>query len=456
MIFWFSVGASLALFLIINFTFLIFKTTYNNRIYPGVIINGVNFGGKSETQVKDYFDKRNNSIQDTLFTLKSDYGLATISAKAINFGYDSKLLSYQAFSVGRSSNSLSNLSLIAQSYLNGVYLQPSYTYSETKLTELISPLVAQLEKKPVDALFKFENGRVTSFRPATDGQTIDFKELSSLISLKIAPVVLSGSPQKIVINIPIKIIAPEITNEKVNDMGIKEPIGEGTSLFQHSIPGRIFNVTLAATRLNGVLIAPNEIFSFNKALGDISAFTGYQQAYVIQNGKTVLGDGGGVCQVSTTFYRAALNSGLPIIERTAHAYRVGYYEQDSGPGIDATIYSPNVDLKFKNDTGHYILIQTAIDPTILKLTVTFYGTKDGRVTTVTNPVILSQTAPPPALYQDDPTLPKGEIKQVDFAAWGANVYFTRTVVRNGQTLISEKISSNFRAWQDIFLKGTKE
>ncbi|MCL4354262.1 hypothetical protein M1349_02195, partial [Patescibacteria group bacterium] len=114
MMFWFSVGALLALFMIINFTFLIFKTIYSNKVYPGVIINGVNFGGKSETQVKDYFDKRNNSIQDTLFTLKSDYGLATISAKAINFGYDSKLLSYQAFSVGRSSNSLSNLSLIAQ------------------------------------------------------------------------------------------------------------------------------------------------------------------------------------------------------------------------------------------------------------------------------------------------------------------------------------------------------
>ncbi|MCL4353855.1 VanW family protein, partial [Patescibacteria group bacterium] len=384
------------------------------------------------------------------------YGLATISAKAINFGYDSKLLSYQAFSVGRSSNSLSNLSLIAQTYLNGVYLQPSYTYSETKLRELISPLVIQLEKKPVNAQFKFENGRVTSFRPATDGQTIDFKELSNRISLKIAPIVLSGKPQEIIINVPIKIIPPEVTNEKVNNMGIKEQIGEGTSLFQHSIPRRIFNVTLASARLNGILIAPNEIFSFNKALGDVSAFTGYQQAYVIQNGRTVLGDGGGVCQVSTTFYRAALNSGLPIVERTAHAYRVGYYEQDSGPGIDSTVYSPSVDLKFKNDTGHYILVQTAIDPTVLRLTVTFYGTSDGRVATVTTPVIVSQTPPPPAIYQDDPTLPKGEVRQVDFAAWGANVYFTRTVVRNGQTLISEKISSNFRAWQDIFLKGTKE
>ena len=238
-------------------------------------------------------------------------------------------------------------------------------------------------------------------------------------------------------------------------MGIKELIGVGHSLFYHSIQSRIFNINLAASRLNGVLVAPDEVFSFDKALGDVSAFTGYQQAYVIQNGRTVLGDGGGVCQVSTTFFRALLNAGLQIVERHAHAYRVGYYEQDSPPGIDATIFVPSVDLKFKNDTGHYILIQSQVDLDNLALTFELYGTKDGRQVTMTTPVVTSQTPPPPDLYQDDPTLPKGEIKQTDFTAWGANVYFTRTVTKNGKVIIYDKFVSNYQPWQAVYLRGTK-
>src|SRR5581483_1675543 len=242
--------------------------------------------------------------------------------------------------------------------------------------------------------------------------------------------------------------------DKVNNLGITQLIGQGESLFQGSIDTRIYNIELAASRINGALIAPGEIFSFDKTLGDVSSLTGYKQAYVIQNGKTVLGDGGGVCQVSTTTFRAILNAGLPVVERHAHAYRVEYYEEDSPPGIDATIYVPSVDLKFKNDTNHYILVQTNVDPASLKLTVSLYGTSDGRVSTISTPVITSQTPAPPPLNVDDPTLPKGTVKQTDFAAAGANVYFTRKVVRNGQVLINETYYSNYQPWQAVYVHGT--
>ncbi len=225
---------------------------------------------------------------------------------------------------------------------------------------------------------------------------------------------VTSSPKKeIIISVPIITLKPEVTNEEANNLGITEKIGEGTSHFAGSIANRIYNLTLAATRLNGILIKPGEVFSFNKALGDVSVFTGYKQAYVIQNGRTVLGDGGGVCQVSTTLFRAILNAGLPVVERNQHAYRVSYYEQDSGPGIDAAIYTPTLDLKFKNDTGNYILIQAYVNPDEYKLTFELYGTKDGREVFIGKPVILSQSPAPEPLYQDDPTLPKGVIKQID-------------------------------------------
>ncbi len=262
--------------------------------------------------------------------------------------------------------------------------------------------------------------------------------------------------QKINIPIGIKILNPKITTDKANSLGVKELIGKGTSLFYHSISQRIFNINLAASRINGVLIAPNETFSFDKALGDVSSFTGYQQAYIIQNGKTVLGDGGGVCQVSTTFFRALLNSGLPITERNPHSYRVGYYEQDSPPGLDATIYVPSVDLRFKNDTNNYILVQTEVDSAAQRLSIFLYGSLDGRTVSLTTPVVTNRVPPPGDLYQDDPTLPKGVIKQVDFKAEGSSVSFTRDVVKNGKKIISEKFVSNYKPWQAVFMRGTKE
>lgn len=455
-VFWFLTGVSLGLFFFISFVFIIFQKMHIAVVFPGVMVNGVNFGNKTEDQVKDFFVEKNKKIEKTQFVFVLDDKIATISADQIEFGYDEDLLSHQAFSIGRSNQLLSNISLVFQAYLNGINLSPAYRFSDPKLTKLLSPITQDLNISPVDALFNFQNGKVTAFRPSSDGQEVDIQAIEDDLLSKAPKVLSSANPQIITIPIQIKVLKPKVTTDKANSMGIKEIIGTGTSLFQHSIPNRVYNVTLAATRLNGILVAPGEVFSFGNALGDVSAFTGYKQAYVIQNGRTVLGDGGGVCQVSTTFFRAILNAGLPVLERHAHDYRVGYYEQDSPPGIDATVFLPTVDLKFKNDTKNYILIQSFIDPEVERLTFVLYGTKDGRKVSMSKPVITSQTPPPPTLYQDDSTLPKGVLQQVDFEAWGANVFFTRDVTKDGKVIISDKFVSNYRPWQAIFLRGTKE
>ncbi len=454
-VFWFSVGAILSFFFIISFSFFAYQKIYANKVYQGVYVDNVNFGGETKQAVSDFFTAKNSQIKNAQITFASDYGIATVSAGQISLGYDQNLSSDQAYSIGRSGNLISDLSIILQAYINGIYLPAAYSYDQNTLLTLIQPVSQKIEEKPIDALFKFENNRVTTFRPSENGQTLDLDLLDKKIVSDIPDIVSAGRNLAVSITIPIKIIPPDITTEKVNNLGIKELIGVGHSLFYDSIQSRIFNINLAANRLNGILVAPGETFSFDKALGDVSAFTGYQQAYVIQNGKTVLGDGGGVCQVSTTFFRALLNAGLPIVERHAHAYRVGYYEEDSPPGLDATIYVPTVDLKFLNDTGHYILIQSKIDLDNLALTFELYGTSDGRRVMMTTPVVSNQTPPPPTLYQDDPTLPKGQLKQTDFAAWGADVYFTRTVTRNGKTIIFDKFVSDYQPWQAVYLRGTQ-
>ena len=328
------------------------------------------------------------------------------------------------------------------------------TIDQTKLAGFLKEVSQKIDQQAQDAKFsaeKLPNGqiKVVEFQSAREGRKVDIEQTARLISQAL----FIGSSQGI--TLPVTVTQPKITNADVNNLGINQLIGQGVSSFTGSITNRIYNIGLADSRLNGILIPPGETFSFLETVGDISAVTGYKQAYIIKSGRTVLDDGGGVCQVSTTVFRVALNTGLPILERTAHAYRVSYYEQGGfKPGLDATVFYPGVDLKFKNDTPAHILIQAYILGN--NLYVDLYGTSDGRVATVTTPKILSQTPPLPEIRQDDPTLPKGEIKQVDWPAWGAKVTFSRTVTRGGETLISEAFDSNYRPWQAVYLVGTKE
>jgi vancomycin resistance protein YoaR len=320
---------------------------------------------------------------------------------------------------------------------------------EQRLNEFLRSIASQIDREVIEPLFTFDPSRlerVREFRAPQEGRKLKLEEAY----LKVAIALID--PQINEVDLPVTIIP--VKNKFTNDFGIKELIGRGVSDFTGSIPNRVYNIGLGASKTNGVIISPGEVYSFNDTVGDISAATGYKQGYIIRDGRTVLDDGGGICQVSTTVFRAALNGGFPIISRFAHAYRPVYYERDSGPGFDATIYQPGVDFKFKNDTKHHILVQSYTAGN--KIYVDIYGTPDSRIINISKPVITNSTPPPPDLRQDDPTLPVGTVKQVDWAAWGANVYFTRTVTKDGEVLINETVRSNYRPWQAVYLVGTRE
>jgi vancomycin resistance protein YoaR len=326
-------------------------------------------------------------------------------------------------------------------------------FSNQRLDLLFLDYSAKVSRDPQNPKFVFNNGRVTEFQPALDGIRIEkdgFKNeiVNSLNKLE------SETDKIIYFEIPVLKSPPEITTDKINNLGINELIGRGSSTYFHSIPSRVHNVVLAASRINGTLVKPGDTFSFNDTLGDVSQFTGYKQAYIISDGKTILGDGGGVCQVSTTLFRSVLNAGLPVVERQAHAYRVGYYEQGSPAGLDATVYGPSPDFKFVNNTPAHVLIQATADPKNYSLVFELYGTSDGRVSVVSKPIVTNVTAPAGDLYQDDPTLPAGTIKQIEYKAWGAKVTFNYVVTKDGEEIFKKIFISNYRPWQAVYLRGT--
>ncbi|MCL4364533.1 VanW family protein [Patescibacteria group bacterium] len=455
---WFFVfGIIFAVIIVVLWRFVQYDNTYLNRIYPNVYIDGKNFSGATKNEVIKYFIDKSTLLQKSYFTVFLDtQPVATFSGQLLNLSYDGQTAAERAYRIGRSTFPLSALYQRVSALLNRSRYDfiSNINFDDTVVREKIEALKDQVDEPAKNALFKFENGKVVSFRKEENGREISEDSViadfdNSVQSLKKNP----GSKEIIIKPI---ILKPEITLSSINSYGIEELIAVGQSNYSHSIPGRIHNVILAASKFNGVLIPPGKVFSFNDTVGDISALTGYEQAYIIKEGKTVLGDGGGVCQVSTTLFRAALNAGLPIVERTAHAYRVSYYENDMGPGYDATVFAPSVDLKIKNDTPAYILIETEVDQENNLLYFKLYGKKDNRRVEISKSTVWDVVPAPDPKYQDDPTLKKGVVKQVDFAASGAKAMFEYKVYKGSGLTIDQKFYSNYQPWQAVYLVGTAD
>jgi vancomycin resistance protein YoaR len=327
-------------------------------------------------------------------------------------------------------------------------------WKKQKIENWVTELATTIDRPAQNASFQFISAnRVQEFKPARAGIKIRQDIVSKNILEALSQLGLENTIVET--NLVVDKVEPMIKNSEVNDLGIKELLGRGESWFSGSIDNRIFNLQKATAVLNGILVAPGDTFSFNQALGEISSNTGYKQAYVIKEGKTVLGDGGGVCQTSTTLFRAVLAAGLPITERFAHAYRVYYYEEKYQPGFDATVFQPSPDFKFKNDTPAYLLIQTSVDLTAKKLTYEIYGTSDGRKAEISKARTWEVTPPPPDLYVDDPNLKIGVVKQTEHAAWGAKVAFDWKVTRGEEVLQQRTFFSNYAPWQAVYLRGTK-
>ncbi len=428
-----------------------------NKMYPNTFIDDINVGELTKEEVKEILTKKHKKIGNvSLEVLYKKDPIATFSAEKLKLQHNIREIIDHTYLIGRTTHTPSKL---LQKFTTILHLK-RYTfhthiiYDENVINDFVTNSEYRFNKQPKNALFTFQDGRVTAFKPDEKGLAINSFQFKTDLTRKVNQ--LNDKLENKKITLTDKIIDPEITLAEANNQGIEELIGEGKSDYTHSIPSRVHNLILATSKFNGIIIPKGADFSFNQYIGDISASTGYQPAYVISNGRTVLGDGGGVCQVSTTIFRAALNTGLPITERNAHAYRVSYYENDSKPGLDATIYTPTVDFKFKNDTNAAILVQTEIDKENNILVFKLYGKKDNRKVEL-SPVTVWDVVPAPApVFQDDPTLPRGQRKQVDFATGGAKAKFSYKVFKNNALTMEKEFTSVYRPWAAVFLVGTAD
>ena len=283
--------------------------------------------------------------------------------------------------------------------------------SSDEVMSFLAGLAPEINKPAVNAQLKTENNQVKIASPAQDETEIDSQNTFEKIKENI---LLKNKKETLV---QVKYIPAPVRKETLHSLGLTDFLGQGHSNFSGSSANRVHNIKVGSAQFDGRLIKPDEEFSFNENVGEISAATGYLPEMVIKNKKTVPEYGGGLCQVSTTLFRAAINTGLKITERYAHAFPVSYYNPQ---GFDATVYPPHPDLRFKNNTSNHLLIQRHIEGNSLYFEM--FGSNDNRQVKVEGPYIYERGE-------------DGAMKTV----------LTQKVYRQDELIFEDKFYSNYKS-----------
>ncbi len=320
-------------------------------------------------------------------------------------------------------------------------------FNEDRIKKFLDVVAKAVNVDAGNAKLRMENGKVVVFNQSKVGKALKIDQtINEIKSALLARI--TGVYNQVTLVVESK--SPQITETEVSSLGINELIGTASTSFKGSPPNRVHNITIGANGLNGVLLKPGEEFSTLSHLGVIDASGGYLEELVIKENRTIPEFGGGLCQVSSTIFRTAIYAGMKITERSAHKYRVGYFEPPIG--MDATIYDPAPDFKFVNNYKSHVLIQSRIEGT--KLTFDIYGTKDGRKIDVSNPIAFDYVNPGEPIITETDTLPAGERKKIESAHQGATARFDYKVTSaSGDVLQQKTFVSKYVPWPEKWLVG---
>lgn len=316
--------------------------------------------------------------------------------------------------------------------------------NEEALRVVVSGWAKQVSFPAQDARLRFDDatGQLTVLRPSRPGQRLN-------VDLTIEAVRQALTSDHRTATLPIIAVPPAVDSDQLEKLGISELIANGVTYFGGSSGARVHNIEVATEKFVGVVIPPGGVFSFNSTIEAVSAANGFEDSAIIWGDRTAVGIGGGVCQVSTTVFRAALAAGFPLLERHNHGYVVSWY---GDPGFDATIFTPYVDFRFLNDSDAHLLIQPVADSVAGILSFRFYGTKPDREVIIGEAKYTDIKQPGAPIYQEDASLKPGQVKQVEWAKEGMTATVIRTVTENGKSR-TDPIVSVYRPWNAVFLYG---
>ena len=299
-----------------------------------------------------------------------------------------------------------------------------------------------------DIEFDPETAKVSRFELPIQGRRLDREALVQRMAEEL-------SPQNRLVEAPVLYDRLTWNNPLAEQLGIVAKLAEGDSVFTGSAGYRIHNIDVGSKHIDGTLVLPGETLSFNEALGPIDYDRGFVDGLVILADATEFAIGGGICQVSTTLFRAAFWAGLPVLERHKHLYRVYYYELGGWPiGFDASIWQPQLDMRFVNDTPGALLITRRFDRRRQTLAFDIWGTPDGRRVEMSDARVAAWVEQPEDEWVINPALPAGTIDQTEHGARGAYASIERRVQSAADDARRAAFHSSFVAWPNRYMIAT--
>lgn len=400
---------------------------YSGRVLPGVTVGGADAGGLSSEDLASLVERLAAPELNRLVTVRAGAFESTIPAGALGLTSSAHATATAALAVGRTGSLIARIRARLGLLREPVEVPITYHVDPAAVRQAVERLAAAVDVPPRDARVTVEAGRLVAVKPSQDGVGLD--EAASFERLITALERCRSSADLVVV-----LRRPAFTTEMAAQMS--EPVARFTTFFPYN-PDRIHNIRLAAGALRGLLLPPDAVLSYNEAVGPRDPARGYRKAPVLINNELVPGDGGGVCQVSSTLFNAALLAEMEVEERTNHSRPVPYL----AAGLDATVEYGSIDLRLRNTTGHHLYLWTDVGPR--SLTVTFFGRRQpGRevIVAVTDRTVVP--APTHTVVRHDHEVPAGQTR-IEPARAGLRVRTLRVIRQDGVVVRQDVVAHSY-------------
>ncbi|HSL85920.1 MAG TPA: VanW family protein, partial [Bacteroidales bacterium] len=416
--------------------------SWSDKVYPGVSVMGTDLSGKTREEAKNILDTEVSSkLKEYTLSVSAKDQTFPLTLAELEIVVDSDTLAGEAVKLGKD---LSNEEKLSRIYSpQDEELSLSFGHNDEKIAEFIKKVTDAVNQKAKNATITRSGGSFTIGKHA-EGRVVDEEKL-----MKDLQDAINELNPDVVVEADIVVSQPEITTEALAN--IDSQLSVYTTNYSSSAAGRKYNVGFAASKINGALIMPGETFSYNEEVGPVTAAAGFQNAGVYIGNKVEEGIGGGLCQVSSTLYQAALHSNLEIEQRRNHSMAVSYLK----PGMDAVVYGPYLYLKFTNTYANPIYISAYGDNS--NLTIAVYGHKADmggysyKIFSETTSVIQPKT-----IEKEDPTMYVGETEIEFKPVTGYTSKTYKQTIKDGKVVKTEVISQDtYKKVDQVILIGTK-
>ncbi len=505
---------SIVVFIILQLLFsiqLIASTLSYDKIYKGIYINDVYVSGMTPKEAEELLEQTYGPRLESMnLTLKSDQLTKRISPKKIVKSLNVQESVEEAYNQGRGGNFVSRLFSITSTSTRGKNLKIEYKYDEANIQHLMGKISPKVKKDLISSSYQIYEDKIV-INPGRPGQSLDEAKLRQALldqiesletedieipilvvqpepvnidelyakvhveakdaayevkdhkitivshvigrnfNMEKAKELLSSKQQDgVPVEIPLTLTYPEVYEKELTDSLFKDTLSSFSTRYNQSEKDRSENIRLAAAKINGVILAPGEVFSYNQIVGKRTSEAGFKEAHVYMGGRIVDGIGGGICQVSTTLYNAVLFTDLEVVERKNHNMTVSYVP----PGRDATVSYGSIDFKFRNNYKNPIKLITAAGGGVLKIDILGINESPSKKIELVTEKLETYTLPEKVI--EDSNLPVGYSKVVQKGMKGYKVNTYKVVKENGKVISKTKISTNkYSPLQRIVKKGTK-